>query len=126
LRREQRRGEYFWQKRGAHILVSTLDWAVIETWQKAGIPLEVVLKGIDRAFERYNTKRRGRPIKSLLYCVDAVADAAEEAKEAAAGRGPQSGAAERPAPFTPGEIAEFLRANANELRVAARRVELHR
>jgi hypothetical protein len=117
--------EYFWQKRGAHILVSTLDWAVIETWQKAGIPLEVVLKGIDRAFERYNTKRRGRPVKSLLYCIDAVADAAEEAKEAAAGRGPQSGADKRPAPFTPGEIAEFLRANANELRVAARRVELN-
>jgi hypothetical protein len=116
--------EYFWQKRGAHILVSTLDWAVIESWQKAGIPLEVVLKGIDRAFERYDAKRRGHPIKSLLYCVDAVADAAEEAKEAAAGRGPQSTAAERPAPFAPGEIGEFLRANANHLRVAARRVEL--
>ena len=64
--------EYFCLKRGAHLLVSTLDWAVIETWQKAGIPLEVVLKGIDRAFERYDAKKRGRPVKSLLYCVDAV------------------------------------------------------
>jgi len=117
--------EYFWQKRGAHILASTLDWAVIESWQRAGIPLEVVLKGIDRAFERYDTKRRGRPIKSLLYCVDAVADAADEAKEAAAGRGPRSATAERPSPFTQGEIAEFLRANANQLRVAARRAELN-
>src|SRR5690348_4038360 len=30
--------EYFWQKRGAHLLVSPLDWAIVETWQKAGIP----------------------------------------------------------------------------------------
>jgi hypothetical protein len=113
--------EYFWQKRGAHILVSTLDWAVIESWQRAGVPLEVVLKGIDRAFERYDAKRRGRPIKSLLYCVDAVADVAEEAKEAAAGRGPQAQATERPAPFSPGEIAAFFHANAAALREAARR-----
>lgn len=115
--------EYFWQKRGAHLLVSTLDWAVIETWQKAGVPLEIVLKGIDRAFEHYDAKRRGRPVKSLLYCVDAVAQVADEAKEAAAGRGPQGTAADRPAPFAPGEVAEFLRGNANELRVAARRAE---
>ncbi len=112
--------EYFWQKRGAHLLVSTLDWAVIESWQKAGVPLEIVLKGIDRAFERYDTKRRGRPIKSLLYCVDAVADVAEEAKEAAAGRGP-GGTAERPAPFHAGEIGRFLRANGAALREAAQR-----
>ena len=113
--------EHFWQKRGAHILVSTLDWAVIESWQKADLPLEVVLKGIDRAFERYDAKRRGRPIKSLLYCVDAVADVAEEAKEAAAGRGPQGQTAERPAPFGAGEIAAFFLANAALLRDAADR-----
>ena len=108
--------EYFCQKRGAHLLVSTLDWAVIETWQKAGVPLEIVLKGIDRAFERYDAKKRGRPVKSLLYCVDAVADVAEEAKEAAAGRGPSSCAAERAAPFGPGEVGGYLRANAAALR----------
>ncbi|MGH9787836.1 MAG: hypothetical protein ACRD4U_03925 [Candidatus Acidiferrales bacterium] len=110
--------EYFCQKRGAHLLVSTLDWAVIESWQKAGFPLEVVLKGIDRAFERYDAKKRGRPIKSLLYCVDAVADVAEEAKEAAAGRGPSGATGERPAPFGPGEVGGYLRANAAALRAA--------
>ncbi len=50
--------EYFWQKRGAHLLVSPLDWAIVETWQKAGIPLSAVLKGIDRAFENYARSRR--------------------------------------------------------------------
>ncbi len=83
--------EYFWQKRGAHLLVSPLDWAIVETWQKAGIPLSAVLKGIDRAFESYGRSRRaagGRQLKSLSYCVDAVLDAAEEEKETAAGTGP--------------------------------------
>ena len=83
--------EYFWQKRGAHLLVSPLDWAIVETWQKAGIPLPAVLKGIDRAFENFARSRRaagGRQLKTLAYCVDAVLDAAEEAKETAAGAGP--------------------------------------
>jgi hypothetical protein len=86
--------EYFWQKRGAHLLVSPLDWAIVETWQKAGIPLPAVLKGIDRAFENYARSRRaagGRQLKTLAYCVDAVLDAAEEAKETAAGAGPSGG-----------------------------------
>jgi hypothetical protein len=83
--------EYFWQKRGAHLLVSPLDWAIVETWQKAGIPLSAVLKGIDHAFESYARSRRaagGRQLKSLSYCVDAVLEAAEEEKETAAGTGP--------------------------------------
>ena len=111
--------EYFWQKRGAHLLVSTLDWAVIESWQKARVPLESVLKGIDRAFERYQQKARPRPIKSLLYCVDAVAEVAEEAKEAAAGRTPHGAPPTQAAPFRPGEIAAFFRSNAAALREAA-------
>ncbi len=83
--------EYFWQKRGAHLLVSPLDWAIVETWQKAGIPLPAVLKGIDRAFETFARSRRaagGRQLKSLSYCVDAVLEAAEEERETAAGTGP--------------------------------------
>jgi hypothetical protein len=85
--------EYFWQKRGAHLLVSPLDWAIVETWQKSGIPLPAVLRGIDRAFESYARSRRaagGRQLKSLAYCVDAVLDAAEEEKETAAGAGPSA------------------------------------
>ena len=79
--------EHFWKKRGAHLLVSPLDWAIMETWQKAGVPLEIALKGIDRAFESYQRSKRGagKPLKSLAYCTDAVLDAAEEHQEAAAG-----------------------------------------
>ena len=115
--------EYFWQKRGAHLLVSTLDWAVIESWQRQGVPLEAVLKGIDRAFERWS-RRAGRPgrIKSLLYCVDAVADVVEEMREAAAGRLPEGQLPVALPGFSGEEIARYLRENAADLRRAAERV----
>jgi hypothetical protein len=85
--------EYFWRKRGAHLLVSPLDWAILETWQQAEIPISAVLKGIDRAFESYQRSKRGqsgRQLNSLAYCVEAVLDAAEEEKEALAGAGPSA------------------------------------
>lgn len=115
--------EYFWRKRGAHLLVSPLDWAIVETWQKAGIPLEAVLKGIDRAFESWGRSRRaagGRQLKSLAYCVDAVLDAAAEAQEAAAGSGPEV-KHERPAaePFSRVELRKYLERNAARLQSAA-------
>jgi hypothetical protein len=113
--------EYFWRKRGAHLLVSPLDWAIVETWQKSGIPLAAVLKGIDRAFESYARSRRGqagRPLKSLVYCVDAVLEAAAEAREAAAGTGPEAAAPQRDA-FSREEMRVYLGQNAAALRSAA-------
>jgi hypothetical protein len=32
--------------------LSTLDWVLIENWKEQGIPLDLILKGIDRAFSR--------------------------------------------------------------------------
>jgi len=119
--------EYFWRKRGAQILVSPLDWAIVESWQKARIPVEVVLKGIDAAFESYALSRRGtsgRPLKSLAYCVDSVLDAAVEAQDAAAGRGPvpeeKKKAAEQP--FSREELAAYMARNAERMREAANRL----
>lgn len=104
--------EHFWRKRGAHLLVSPLDWAILETWQKSAIPLEAVLRGIDRAFESYARSRRGangRPLKSIAYCVDAVLDAASEMQEAAAGSGPAIRRETPPAePFSRDELRHFL------------------
>ena len=115
--------EYFWRKRGAHLLVSPLDWAILETWQKAGIPLGAVLKGIDRAFESWARSRRaagGRQLKSLAYCVDAVLDAATEAAEAAAGTGPEVKSSRAGAePFSREELRKYLQRNAVRLRAAA-------
>lgn len=109
--------EHFWKKRGAHLLVSPLDWAIMETWQKVGVPLDAALKGIDRAFESYARSRRsaGRPLKTLAYCTDAVLEAAEEQKEAAAGAQPGASAASRE-PFSRDELRTYLRRNAELVR----------
>ena len=113
--------EYFWKKRGSHLLVSPLDWAIMETWQKAGVPLGAVFKGIDNAFESYGRSRRGagKPLKSLAYCTDAVLDAAEEAQQAAVGKAPSS-AAEKPSPFERDTLRAYFRRNAELFRTAAK------
>ena len=115
--------DYFWRKRGAHLLVSPLDWAIVETWQKAGIPLGAVLKGIDRAFESWQRSRRaagGRQLKSLAYCVDAVADAASEAAEAAVGAGPDvKTSRDSTESFSRDELRRYLERNAARLRAAS-------
>ena len=116
--------EYFWKKRGAHLLVSPLDWAIMETWQKAGVPLEAVLKGIDRAFESYGRSRRGagKPLKSLAYCTDAVLDAVAEIQEAAAGGAPKNGRTSAEV-FSRDELREYFAKNMARVRAAA---EKHR
>jgi hypothetical protein len=121
--------EYFWKKRGAHLLVSPLDWAIMETWLKAGIPLDAALKGIDRAFESYQRSRRGglgKPLKSLAYCTDAVLEAAEEQQEAAAGSGPNAargakGAAKET--FSREELKAYFARNVERVRAMAEKLE---
>jgi len=116
--------EYFWKKRGAHLLVSPLDWAIMETWQKAGIPLDAVLKGIDRAFESYGRSRRGagKPLKSLAYCTDAILEAVAENQEAAAGSAPKNGRAVAE-PFSRNELRAYFAKNVAQIVKAA---EKHR
>ncbi len=113
--------EYFWRKRGAHLLVSPLDWAIVETWQQAGISLTAVLKGIDRAFESYARSRRGagRPLKSLAYCASAVLDAAAEEKETMAGAGPQAKPAKKEETFSRDELRAYFSRNREQLERAA-------
>jgi hypothetical protein len=114
--------EYFWKKRGAHLLVSPLDWAIMETWQRAGIPLEAALVGIDRAFESYQQSRRGglgKPLKSLAYCTDAVLEAAEERKEASAGSGPKITRAATKETFSREEVKDYFARNIARVRSAA-------
>lgn len=80
--------ERFQQRRGAILLLSTLDWALIETWQEAGIPLEAVLRGIDTAFEKYEARQkrgRMRRVNGLAWCAQAVMEAAQKLREASAG-----------------------------------------
>ena len=108
--------EHFQRQRGSILLLTTLDWALIETWKDAGIPLEAVLRGIDAAFERYAKRpTRSQKINGLAYCSQAVLTAAEEMKEAAVG-------VAKPKSQAPGidvsEIVSFLQRNANSLDAA--------
>jgi hypothetical protein len=80
--------DHFQRRRGSLLLLSTLDWALIETWREAGIPLEAVLRGIDATFDKYDarkTRARMRHINGLAYCVQAVMAAVEDMKEASVG-----------------------------------------
>ncbi len=80
--------ERFQKRRGSLLLLNTIDWALIETWREAGIPLEAALRGIDEAFDKYEARQkrgRMRRINGLTWCAQAVMDAAVEMNEAAAG-----------------------------------------
>jgi hypothetical protein len=65
--------EEFVKRRGSHLLVSPLDWSLIETWQQRGVPLHIVLRGINASFDAYDQRAsRGRKVNSLLYCQQEV------------------------------------------------------
>ena len=113
--------ERFQQRRGALLLLSTLDWALIETWREAGIPLEAVLRGIDAAFDKYEARQkraRMRRINGLAWCAQAVMVAAEEMREAAAGTAPATTATARESGFEQERVAAHLEAAAVALDAA--------
>ena len=113
--------ERFQQRRGALLLLSTLDWALIETWREAGIPLEAALRGIDAAFDKHEAQpKRGRKrrINGLAWCAQAVMVAAEELREASAGAAPEP-AESRESGFEHERVAAHLEAAANALDGAA-------
>ena len=115
--------EHFQRRRGSLLLLSTLDWALIEVWQEAGIPLEAVLRGIDEAFDKYearqrrNPARRLRQVNGLAWCAQAVMDAAEQQKEAATGVASPA-ATETQAGFESQRIVDHLEAAAQALDAA--------
>ena len=60
------------RRRGKHLLLSPMDWALIESWKEREVPLHVVLRGIEHAFDSYEAKKRKRSVKTLLYCQEEV------------------------------------------------------
>ena len=108
--------EHFQSHRGSTLLLSTLDWALIETWKDAGIPLEAVLRGIDSTFEHYAKRpARSRKINGLAFCAQEVLTAAEDMKEAAIGTAQPASANKG---IDSAEIVTFLIKNAELLEAA--------
>jgi hypothetical protein len=115
--------EYFQQARGTSLfLLSPLDWALIETWKNAGVPLEAVLRGIDAAFEKWRSRKsRTQQVNSLAYCAQAVTQEAQRLLDQQSGVSLEATRKNdaAAAPFTRDALLRYLEANAAALQNAA-------
>jgi hypothetical protein len=111
--------EHFQRRRGSLLLLSTIDWALIETWREGGVPLTAVLKGIDAAFDKYDARKgktRVRRVNGLAYCAQEVISAVEDMQEAAIGTASPSSTETKPDQgFEQERIAAHLEAAAAQL-----------
>jgi hypothetical protein len=109
--------DHFQRARGTGLfLLSPLDWALIEAWKNAGIPLEAVLRGIDQAFDKWRSRpprARLQMVNSLAYCAQAIA--AEVQAMVDGGPVKPAGAA---APFALADVRAYVERNAAALRKA--------
>ena len=94
--------EHFQRARASGLfLLSPVDWALIESWKEAGVPLEAVLRGIDAAFEKWRSRKsKIRMVNSLAYCAQAVLAEAQAMAETGKPRPQQKSAA----PFAEEEL----------------------
>jgi hypothetical protein len=107
--------ERFQKARGTGLfLMSPLDWALVEAWKNAGVPLEAVLRGVDIAFEKWRAKKkRGQNVNSVAYCSQAVMLEAQ----AMAGVAPSADSRkENSAPFSLEALQGYLAGNAEQIR----------
>src|ERR1700754_747894 len=109
--------ERFQQRRGSLLMLSTLDWALIETWREAGVPLEVVLRGIDNAFDKHDAKTlrsplRTRKINGLAWCAQSIMEAVEQALEASTGAAVKISREAPKSGFETERVVKYLEQNA--------------
>jgi hypothetical protein len=84
--------ETFVRRRGRNLLLSPIDWVLIETWQERGIPLHVALRAIENVFDGYDKKPTTRTIKGLMYCREEIEAQYEEWLRSQAGKGDETAA----------------------------------
>jgi hypothetical protein len=87
--------EEFLRRRGAPMILSPRDWALISEWQAQGVPLRIALQGIANVFDAFERRAPGpRRINSLSYCRQEVLSLNElyrSLRAAGAGRPPAGG-----------------------------------
>jgi hypothetical protein len=115
--------ERFQRRRGSLLMLSTLDWALIETWREAGVPLEAVLRGIDNAFDKHDAKAsrssvRTRKINGLAWCSQSVMEAVEQVMEASIGATPAAAREPLESGFETERVVQYLERNASLLEEA--------
>ncbi len=113
----------FVRRRGKHLFLSPMDWALMETWKQQGIPLHIVLRGVEKSFDSFEARPRKRTIKTLLYCQEEVEAQYAEWVEAHVGSASNSDNSETDSdktPFSFAAISEHLQRNRNSLAQLAR------
>jgi len=105
----------FVRRRGKHLFLSPLDWALMETWKQQGIPLHIVLRGVERSFDSFEARPRKRSVKSLLYCQEEVEAQYAEWIEARVGAPSMDNAESDATPFSAPAIREHLQRCQSEL-----------
>src|ERR1044071_758621 len=99
----------FVRRRGKHLFLSPMDWALMETWKQQGIPLHIVLRGVEKSFDSYEARPRKRTVKTLLYCQEEVEAQYAEWVEAHVGSSTASPEPESDkTPFSFAAISEHL------------------
>jgi hypothetical protein len=108
--------EHFQRARGTSLfLLSPLDWALIESWKNAGVPLAAVLRGIDGAFEKWRgRKSKTQMVNSLAFCAQAVLTEAQ----IMAGSGETTPRKAAEPPFPAEDLRRYLQSNAQAVRDA--------
>jgi hypothetical protein len=113
--------EEFVKRRGSHMLVSPLDWTLIETWKQRGIPLHIVLRGINSSFDGYDQRlSRGRKVNSLFFCQQEVEAMFQEYAESRVGAAHKAGNGapqqrNSDSQFSPAAVIEFLKGQCEAL-----------
>ena len=106
----------FVRRRGKHLFLSPIDWALMETWKQQGIPLHIVLRGVEKSFDSFEARPRKRTVKSLLYCQEEVEAQYEEWVEAHVGSTPDQAEADSDkTPFSFAAVSEHLQRNRGAL-----------
>ncbi|MBI1745778.1 MAG: hypothetical protein HYR55_04225 [Acidobacteria bacterium] len=81
--------DHFVRRRGKHLTISPLDWSLIGVWQEAGVPLNVVIRAIDLAFDHFDARPvKHRLVNTLSFCHQAVMETYARHKEAYVGAAP--------------------------------------
>ena len=99
----------FVRRRGKHLFLSPMDWALMETWKQQGIPLHIVLRGVEKSFDSYEARPRKRTVKTLLYCQEEVEAQYAEWVEAHVGSSTESSEPDSDkTPFSFAAVSEHL------------------
>jgi hypothetical protein len=110
----------FVRRRGAHLLVSPLDWSLIESWKEIGVPLHIVLRAIERAFDAWDARpHRHRRVNSIFYCQQEVEACFAEYRQSLVGAAEGEPASvetdDADAPFPRSKVEAYLERAAADL-----------